>query len=59
MKTKKKVPAKAVRIGHVSLSDLLIIRDTVKKCGGYDRFKSIVIAYSKIFGKPPSRKTKK
>lgn len=58
MKTKKKVPVK-VSVGHVSLSDLLIIRDTVKKCGGYDRFKSIVIAYSKIFGKPPSRKTKK
>lgn len=56
MKTKKKIVRS--KIGQVSLSDLLIIRDTIKRCGGYDRFKSIVIAYSKIFGKPV-RKTKK
>lgn len=58
MKIKKK-PARVVKVGQVSLSDLLIIRDTIKKCGGYDRFKSIVIAYSKIFGKAPTTKQKK
>lgn len=52
IKKKKTVKKISSDIKTISISDLLIIKDTIKKCGGYNRFKAIVMLYSRVFGNP-------
>lgn len=35
---------------NIKLNDLLIIKDAIKRCGGFDRFKASVFVYNRIFG---------
>ena len=56
IKKKKTVKKISSDIKTISISDLLIIKDTIKKCGGYNRFKAIVMIYNRVFSKP-SRKS--
>jgi|688.fasta_scaffold19238_18 hypothetical protein len=53
-KKKRRVVRKSVRRAvrkpaELMLSDLLIIKDAIKKCGGYVRFKATVDSYGKLF----------
>ena len=58
LRTSGKSVVKAIKRPSITLSDLLIIKDTIKRCGGYDRFKLSVEAYNRVFGAVKSRRKK-
>ena len=38
---------------NIKLSDLLIIKDAVKRIGGFDRLKASILVYNRILGSKP------
>lgn len=50
-KTIKKKPIKKTIKSSISLADLLIIKESVKKIGGYDRFVKALRTYNQLSGK--------
>lgn len=46
---KKVVKKKSVKNKSVLFSDLLIIKDSIKKIGGYDRFAKALLIYKQLF----------
>lgn len=47
---------------NIKLNDLLIIKDAVKRIGGFDRLKASILVYSRVLGTKPkvvAQKTKR